>query len=112
MYDSQQESLWICGNDNRKESFQVKGPIELFGFGSGDFVEGPEAMDVQSDVTGRWLGYKIALASEFCILEPDRRLPQHMKALDIWGKVLGYKWPPFFCDKRLGIIVLQVFPFF
>eukprot|EP00435_Cladocopium_sp_Y103_P053758 s494_g17.t1 len=92
VYDPQQDSLWICGNDSKKrDSFEVKGPVELFGFGSGDFVEGPEAQDVQSDVTGRWLGYKVALASEFCILEPDRRLPQHIRALDIWGKVLTYK---------------------
>ncbi|CAK9096217.1 Uncharacterized protein SCF082_LOCUS45183, partial [Durusdinium trenchii] len=51
VYDCKEDNLWICGNDSKKkETFEVKGPLEVFGFGSGDFVEGPEASDVQSDV--------------------------------------------------------------
>ncbi|CAK9109458.1 unnamed protein product [Durusdinium trenchii] len=91
VYDIQQDKLWLCGNEAKKrESFEVKGPIELFGFGSSDFVEGPEAQDVQSDLTGRWISFKVNQASELCVLEPDRRLPQHIRSLDIWNKVQWY----------------------
>lgn len=87
-YDCDQEVLWVSTADNKKkDNFQVKGPIELFGFGSGDFVEGPTARDVQSDLTGRWVAFMVASGQEYCILESDRRLPDHIKKMDIFGKV-------------------------
>ena len=90
VYDCKEDNLWICGNDSKKkETFEVKGPLEVFGFGSGDFVEGPEASDVQSDVTGRWIAFKISLPSELCILKADRRLPQHIRSLDMFNKATG-----------------------
>jgi len=70
-----------------RETFEVKGPCELFGFGSGDFVEGPEAKDVQSDTTGRWFSFLVKDDSDLCILEADKRLPDHIRKMDIFGKV-------------------------
>eukprot|EP00435_Cladocopium_sp_Y103_P070852 s13_g36.t1 len=60
VYDIKEDALWIAGSENkRRETFEVQAPLELFGFGSGDYVEGPEASDVQSDVTGRWISFKV-----------------------------------------------------
>ncbi|CAK9033935.1 unnamed protein product [Durusdinium trenchii] len=91
VYDSDQDILWAGAADGKKkDTFEAKGPLELFGFGSGDFLEGPDAKDVQQDLTGRWLTFKLESGSEHCILEADRRLPDHVKKMDIFGKVLTY----------------------
>jgi len=90
IFDMDQEVLWIsAGDGKRKETFEVKGPLELFGFGSGDFAEGPNAQDIQSDLTGRWLAYNIKSSEELCILEADRRLPGQIKKMDLFGKDAG-----------------------
>ena len=89
IYDCDQDVLWVLSEGKKKDSFEVKGPVELFGFGSGDFLEGPAARDVQSDLGGRWVTFKVTSGSESCILEPDRRLPDHIKKMDIFGKVIG-----------------------
>ncbi len=89
-YDCQQDILWVCAAETKKrdrETFEVKGPVELFGFGSGDFVEGPEAKDVQSDTTGRWFSFQVKDDLDLCILEADKRLPDHIRKMDIFGKV-------------------------
>lgn len=87
VYDSDQDILWAGAADGKKkDTFEAKGPLELFGFGSGDFLEGPDAKDVQQDLTGRWLTFKLESGSEHCILEADRRLPDHVKKMDIFGK--------------------------
>ena len=89
VYDLDQEILWVAAAEGKKkESFEVKGPCELFGFGSGDYLEGPAARDVQSDLTGRWISFKLTSGEEWCILEADRRLPDHIKKMDIFGKAL------------------------
>ena len=88
IYDVKEDALWIAGAENKKrDTFEVQAPLELFGFGSGDCVEGPEATDVQSDVSGRWISVKVGESSELCVLEADKRLPQHIRSLDIFGKV-------------------------
>lgn len=88
IYDVKEDALWIAGTENKKRDvFEVQAPLELFGFGSGDYVEGPEATDVQSDVSGRWISFKVGESSELCVLEADKRLPQHIRSLDIFGKV-------------------------
>ncbi len=87
IFDMDQEVLWVAtGDGKKKETFEVKGPLELFGFGSGDFAEGPNARDIQSDLTGRWLAYNIKSSEELCILEADRRLPEHIRKMDLFGK--------------------------
>lgn len=87
VYDEDQENLWIAAGDGKKkETFEITGPSELFGFGSGDFLDGPAARDVQSDLSGRWVGFKLSLGTENCILEADRRLPDHIRKMDIFGK--------------------------
>ena len=93
IYDVQQEALWAAANEGKKQasSFEMRGPTELFGFGSGDFCEGPDAKDVQSDLTGRWVSFSISSSDDHCILEPDRRLPEHIRKLDVFGKVPGRK---------------------
>ncbi len=84
--------MWITAGDGRKrDTFEAKGPLELFGFGSGDFAEGPNARDIQSDLTGRWLGFNITSQDELCILEPDRRLPDHIRKMDFFGKASQLK---------------------
>ena len=88
VYDPDQEALWVAGADAKKKDFDLKGPIELFGFGSGDFLEGLVAKDVQSDLGGRWVTFKVAKGDECCILEADRRLPDHIRKMDIYGKAL------------------------
>lgn len=86
IFDVDQESLWVCAGDGKKkETFEMKGPLELFGFGSGDFAEGPNAKDIQTDLTGRWLAYNIKSSEELCIVEADRRLPEHIKKMDMFG---------------------------
>ena len=88
VYDGDQEVLWIgAAEGKKKDSFEAKGPLEVFGFRSGDFLEGPNAKDVQVDLTGRWLSFAISSTSDYCILEADRRLPDHIKKIDIFGKV-------------------------
>ncbi|CAK9023126.1 Uncharacterized protein SCF082_LOCUS16076 [Durusdinium trenchii] len=90
IYDLKQEVLWAvaCDGKKRSDSFEMKGPCELFGFGSGDFCEGPDAKDVQSDLSGRWVSFKVNSGDELCILEPDRRLPDHIRKMDLFGKVV------------------------
>lgn len=92
IYDLKQEVLWAvaCDGKKRSDSFEMKGPCELFGFGSGDFCEGPDAKDVQSDLSGRWVSFKVNSGDELCILEPDRRLPDHIRKMDLFGKVFWY----------------------
>ena len=89
IYDCDQDALWVTSEGRKKDTFDVKGPVELFGFGSGDFLEGPAARDVQSDLTGRWVTFRVTSGTEACILEADRRLPDHIKKMDIFGKVTG-----------------------
>ncbi|CAK9059568.1 Uncharacterized protein SCF082_LOCUS31538 [Durusdinium trenchii] len=91
IYDKGQDTLWLGAEDPKKkdvESIEVSGPCELFGFGSGDFAEGPEAADIMSDVTGRWLCYKVTSCTDECILEVDKRLPDHIRKSDVFGKAL------------------------
>lgn len=94
VYDVQQEVLWVAASDGKKrsETFEMRGPCELFGFGSGDFCEGPDAKDVQTDLTGRWVSFNMSSANDLCILEADKRLPEHIRKMDLFGKV------PFFHD--------------
>ena len=110
IYDKDQETLWL-GGDGRKpkdqETFEISGPIELFGFGSGEFGEGPTAKDVMSDVQGRWLGYKVQAPSEECILEPDRRLPEHVRNSDIFGKAWQLYLLWCVCSLRDGIVCVS-----
>ena len=48
---------------------------------------GPECSDVTSDTAGRWIVFNIKNGAEECILEADRRLSEHVKKADIYGKV-------------------------
>ncbi len=88
VYDKELGDLWICPDGRKKDSsVEAKGPTELFGFGSGQFAEGPEAKDIMSDIGGRWLCFNVASGNEHCILESDKRLPEHIRSSDVFGKV-------------------------
>ncbi|CAJ1461056.1 unnamed protein product [Effrenium voratum] len=52
---------------------------ELFGFGSGDFVQSGEADDVMSDVRGKRWEFNLTNPDCLAILEPDRKLPDHLR---------------------------------
>ena len=92
MYDVQEQSLYIgleIKSKSKKQDAQAAAeiqPLELFGFGSGDFAEGPEAGDIMGDITGRWVSYALGASSEQVILEVDKRLPDHIRKCDIFGK--------------------------
>lgn len=65
--------------------------MELFSFGSGDFLSSTEASDVMSDTTsgGRWLVYDLSgEGDKLVLLESDAKLPQHLQSLDVFNKVL------------------------
>ncbi|CAJ1375536.1 unnamed protein product [Effrenium voratum] len=65
--------------------------MELFSFGSGDFLSSTEASDVMSDTTsgGRWLVYDLfGEGDKLVLLESDAKLPQHLQSLDVFNKVL------------------------
>lgn len=88
VYDKELGDLWICPDGRKKDlSVEAKGPAELFGFGSGQFAEGPEAKDIMSDIGGRWLCFNISSGNEHCIIESDKRLPEHIRGSDVFGKV-------------------------
>ena len=70
-----------------KKQAAAIGPCELFGFGSGDFAIGPEASDIMGDSSGRWLNYLVKSGSEHCVVEADKRLPEHIKKADFFNKV-------------------------
>ena len=104
VYDIDQETLWVAAGEGKKQdNFEVKAPLEVFGFGSGDFLEGPNAKDVQSDLTGRWLSFSISSPTEYCIMEADRRLPDHIKKIDIFGKVCWLCWIMFFFKNLFNV---------
>ena len=90
-YDVQEQSLYIGLDIKSKKKADANAaaeiqPLELLGFGSGDFAEGPEAGDIMGDITGRWLSYALGASSEQVILEVDKRLPEHIRKSDIFGK--------------------------
>ena len=89
----EQEELFLALDEKaaKKHSSLEIGPAELFGFGSGDFAEGPEANDIMGDVGGRWFAYKLLSEADFLIAEGDKRLPDHVRSCDIFGKV-GWPW--------------------
>ena len=63
--------------------------LEMFSFGSGDFLRGTEAHDVMSDGTssGRWIPYNMSgpASQTMCLLEEDRKLPDHFKSIDVFN---------------------------
>ena len=69
----------------KNASYEVT-PCELFGFGSGEYAEGPEANDIMGDISGRWVNFLLTSDCEKVIAEPDKRLPDHIKSSDIFGK--------------------------
>ena len=101
VYDKDEEALWIKPHEQRSsESIEVKGPQELFGFGSGNFAEGAEAKDVMSDLGGRWVSFNVTSGEEMCILESDRRLPDSVKKADIFQKAGDKKNCNLFITKK------------
>lgn len=86
IYDKEADQLWPCTDDKKGKSTAV-GPAELFSFGSGGFASGPEATDVMSDSSGRWINFALQSDKDLCIVEADRRLSEHIKKADIFGTV-------------------------
>ena len=87
IYDMQAESLFVALEPSKKNASLEVGPAELFGFGSGDFAEGPEASDIMSDLGGRWVAYKLSSDEECFVAEADKRLADHVRSCDVFGKV-------------------------
>ncbi len=69
------ESLYI-----HAERTTTVEPMEVFGFGSGDFAKQTEAVDVMNDGDGRWLSFSLN-ENSLVILEAQRQLPEHIKSL-------------------------------
>ena len=40
LYNKSEESLWVGPDQKSTDDVEIAGPIELFGFGSGDFCSG------------------------------------------------------------------------
>ena len=87
IYDGQAESLFLALESSKKNASLEIGPAELFGFGSGDYAEGPEANDIMSDLGGRWVAFKLSSEEECFVAEADKRLADHVRSCDIFGKV-------------------------
>ena len=89
--DRDSKDLWVAA-ETQKESNTVQASSleELFGFGSGDWVNKSTARDVMTDCSdsGRWLPFCLKDGSQKCILEMDRRSPDHVKKADLYNKVL------------------------
>ena len=103
VYDLQEETLFLGVDEKvtRKTGSIQVGPTEIFGFGSGEFAEGPEATDIMSDVAGRWINYKLGSDSDLLIAESDKRLADHIRSCDIFGKVAWLQREE--CQKRCQI---------
>ena len=78
-------SLFLHSN----EDYVVPEHEELCGFGSGDFAKQAEAADVMGDCAGRWVLYDLSgtAADKLAILEHSKKLPEHLRELDIYNKV-------------------------
>ena len=87
IYDGQAESLFVALEPSKKNASLEIGPTELFGFGSGDYAEGPEASDIMSDLGGRWVAFKLSSEEECFVAEADKRLADHVRSCDLFGKV-------------------------
>ena len=108
IYDREQESLHLHLEEKtaKKNASLEVASCELFGFGSGEYAEGPEAGDIMSDVAGRWLNFKLASGSESFIAEADKRLADHIRSSDLFGKVSwSLNW---FLVFSLGVYFLPV----
>ncbi|CAE7518553.1 unnamed protein product, partial [Symbiodinium natans] len=68
------------------EQCTVKAGTELFGFGNGEFATDTTATDVMSDQMGKWIAFDLAGTDVFLVLEPDTKLPDHLKDLPVLGK--------------------------
>ncbi|CAE7817627.1 unnamed protein product [Symbiodinium sp. CCMP2592] len=88
-YDSDDNTLWV-GSDR---ICAIPPKTEWFGFGSGNFVDGPTAKDVLSDANGRWYRYSLAgaLSDVTVIFECDRKLPEELKSLPMWNQAVTLK---------------------
>ena len=88
--DKKTGDLWVLV-DGKPDggAYTVAHSVELFGFGSGDWVCKAEARDVQGDCSesGRWLPFLIKDGNQRVILEVDRRLPEHVRKADLFNRV-------------------------
>eukprot|EP00435_Cladocopium_sp_Y103_P062673 s100_g24.t1 len=73
------------------EDYVVDEHVELCGFGSGDFAKQAEAADVMGDCAGRWALFDLSgnSAEQVVILEHSKKLPDHLRELDIYNKETG-----------------------
>ena len=79
------ESALFVGGD---KSGDYPSNMELFGFGSGELVDGATAQHVLSDEAGRFFRVQLQGLNQPAIFEPDRKLPQEIKNLAIWNKAI------------------------
>lgn len=114
IYDRDQESLFLHLEEKtaKKNASLEIALSELFGFGSGEYAEGPEAGDIMSDVAGRWLNFKLASGSESFIAEADKRLADHIRSSDLFGKVSWFlNWFISFLSFCCGLFLTYHFSF-
>ena len=88
--DRKANELWIVADSQDTALIQALASTELFGFGSGDWVSKGTARDVMSDCgdSGRWLPFLVKDGTQKCIIELDRRAPDHVKSADFYNKVI------------------------
>ena len=89
--DRKANGLWVtCATEESENGkTMAMASVEVFGFGSGDWVSKSTARDVMSDCSdsGRWLPFTLKDGNQRCIIEMDRRSPDHVKKADIHNKV-------------------------
>ena len=90
MFSKNSFGLQSTRTRGRPAALKCEARPSSLGLEVGISVKGQNAKDVQSDLTGRWVSYNISSSDDYCILEPDRRLPEHIRKLDVFGKVPGY----------------------
>ena len=68
--------------------------------------------DIMSDVAGRWLNFKLASGSESFIAEADKRLADHIRSSDLFGKVSWFlNWLISFLSFCCGLFLTYHFSF-
>lgn len=86
LYDPDDASLWVHSD----KIASIPANTEWLGFGSGDFADGATANDILSDPSGRWFRYGLGgpMKDVLIIAECDRTLPDEVKNLTVWNKVV------------------------
>ena len=78
--------------------------VELFSFGSGQYVQNTEADDVMSDLQGRWLCYALRrhVRENYVLLESNRKMGDHLRGKAFLDKARQLQLVSDLCLPSLG----------